>query len=205
MKGSRRGKRGIPCLSKTEDFLLLRWLYAIGFPTQLNGETIHHQISKNKSGDSTLKNKDIRKALLYHLPCNLAEEEIQTLKQQRCAISKKNSFDVTVDHFIPINWGHGGNIKGNVYPLDQTLNRTKSSLNPFRWVKRTGVKDKINMRLWDKLIEDLAAQNGLTVREFTQYVNWCEENKRDLDEVKSDPRWSIEIWRSSEKHTEHDR
>ncbi len=145
-----------------------------------------------------LKNKDIRKALLNHLPCNLTKEEVYTLKQQRCAISKKNSFDVTVDHFIPISWGHGGNIKGNVYSLDQTLNRTKSSLNPFRWVKRKEVKDKINMRLWDQLIEELASQNRLTVREFTQYVNWCEENKRGLDEVKSDQRWSIEIWRSKE-------
>lgn len=141
-----------------------------------------------------MKNKDIRKAMLTHLPCNLTDEEVKTLKQQRCAISRKNSFDVTVDHFIPINWGHGGTVKGNVYPLDQALNRTKSSLNPFRWVKRVEVKEKINMRLWDKLIEELASQNGMTIREFIQYVNWCEENKRNLDEVKVDPRLSREIW-----------
>jgi len=142
-----------------------------------------------------MRNKDSRKALLNHLPCNVTEVELQALKQHRCAISKKSSFDVTVDHFIPISWGHGGTIIGNVYPLDRTLNRTKSSMNPFRWVKRNEVKDKINMRLWDKLITDLASQNGMSVRDFTRYVNWCEENKRDLDEVKADQRLSVEIWR----------
>jgi hypothetical protein len=147
----------------------------------------------------TMKNKDIRKILLQQLPSDLTEEDVQKLKRQRCAISQKNSYDVTVDHFIPISWGHGGNLKGNVYPLDKTLNRTKSSMNPFRWVKRNQVKDKVNMRLWDQLIEDLADQYCLTVREFTRYVNWCEANKRDVDQVLKDQRTSIEIWRESEE------
>lgn len=143
-----------------------------------------------------MKGIDTRKALLYHLPWNVTDGELQTLKEQRCAISHKNSFDVTVDHFIPISWGHGGNIIGNIYPLDRTLNRTKSSLNPFRWVNRQGVKEKINRRLWDELIANLASLNGVTVRDFTRYVNWCEKNKRDLNQVKNDPRLSLEIWRN---------
>ena len=150
--------------------------------------------NENRVTSNHMKKRDNRKALLNYLPCNLTEEELKTLKQQRCSISHKNSFDVTVDHFIPIIWGHGGTIKGNVYPLDQTLNRTKSSMNPFRWMKRNEVKDKINMRLWDKLIADLASQNQLSVSDFTRYVNWCEENKRNIDEVKSDQRLSLEIW-----------
>lgn len=142
-----------------------------------------------------LKQRDIRKAMRNALPKNISDEEWQELKGHSCAISKKKSTVVTVDHFIPLIWGHGGDVKGNLFPLDRKLNELKSSHNPFRWIERREIQALVDRKRWDELVRSLAAQNNLTVREFTQFVYWCEKNTRTIEDVQADPRKSIEIWR----------
>ncbi|HJV46923.1 MAG TPA: hypothetical protein VJ824_14490 [Bacillota bacterium] len=144
-----------------------------------------------------MKQRDIRKKLRQALPKNINETEWKGLLTQPCTISKKQSTSITVDHFIPLIWGHGGDVWGNVYPIDRTLNGLKSSYNPFRWIKRKEVAPLVDRKRWDELIYSLAHQSGLTVKDFTQYVHWCEKNTRTLEEVLKDPRHSIEIWKEA--------
>jgi hypothetical protein len=139
--------------------------------------------------------QDIRKAMRCALPKNISKLNWEELASQPCAISRKKSMFVTVDHFIPLIWGHGGDVRGNLFPLDRYLNGLKSSRNPFRWINRREIQPYVDRKSWDELIHSLASQSGLTVKEFTQYVYWCERNKRTLEEVKIDPRYSVEIWR----------
>nr|BDD45048.1 hypothetical protein 36 [Bacillaceae bacterium] len=107
-----------------------------------------------------------------------------------CALTDSKNF--TVDHWIPVAWGHGGLTISNVYPLDAELNKSKSDKNPFTWYEEN--RDQIDEDRWNELVFYIAIQNDLTVEELRDFTFWCEVNKRTIDEVKSDPRTSKEIW-----------
>ncbi|MBP1934262.1 hypothetical protein J2Z37_004281 [Ammoniphilus resinae] len=141
--------------------------------------------------------KNLRKQIRKALPKNITDQEWEALACQPCVISKKRSTIATVDHFIPLIWGHGGDVKGNLYPLGRELNKLKSSHNPFRWINRKEIQPLIDRKRWDELVHALAAENGLTVKEFTQYVHWCEKHPRSFEEVEADPRPSLEIWKEA--------
>ncbi|WP_221930194.1 hypothetical protein [Melghirimyces algeriensis] len=111
-----------------------------------------------------------------------------------CALSGVNN--ISLDHFIALKTGHGGTVIGNVYPLCRLLNSSKGDMNPFEWVKRNGVRERIDIKRFNTLVEYLAEQNGLTVDEFRDFVYWAYENPRSLEEVQRDHRVnSIELWR----------
>lgn len=133
---------------------------------------------------------------------DLSEEQIERIMlvfNHACALTH-TADDVTLDHFIPLEWGHGGTYPGNVYPLEQTLNKNKSNKNPFKWIKAVR-RDRALRRgqhvdtAWNQLIAYLAAENGLSVVEFKEFVLWCEQNKRTLQQVQQDNRLSLEIWK----------
>lgn len=145
--------------------------------------------------------KNVRKKIRKTLPKTITNQEWEALAGQPCAISKKRSTAATVDHFIPLIWGHGGDVKGNLYPLGRDLNKLKSSHNPFRWINRKEVQPLVDRKRWDGLVHSLAAENGLTVKEFTQYVHWCEKHPRTLEEIEADPRHSLEIWNEARNAT----
>lgn len=112
----------------------------------------------------------------------------------RCSLTK--SIDIVCEHFIPVSWGHGGTYEGNIYLLNFALNLSKGNTNPFEWIKRKDVKNKISMSRWDKLIKYLSSKNKLTVPEFKEFVTWCENNKRTHEQVKNDGnKLSIDLWR----------
>jgi hypothetical protein len=102
--------------------------------------------------------------------------------------------DVTMDHFIPIEWGHGGVYLGNIYFISRKLNSSKSSINPFKWIQKTEVLDEIDIFKWNELISRLAEDNGITINEFKEYVNWCEKNKRSLKKLEKNNTPSLELW-----------
>ncbi|MFC4766740.1 hypothetical protein ACFO8Q_05050 [Effusibacillus consociatus] len=137
-----------------------------------------------------------------NLPSNLTAEDIENIQRKfnySCSLTGIRD-NVTLDHFIPVEWGHGGFYPGNVYPLEKTLNASKSNKNPFEWIKEVR-RDKTLRRgknidqQWSELIQYLASENGLTVDEFKQFVKWCARNKRTVEEVRRDKRMSLEIYK----------
>mgnify|MGYP001205410293 FL=1 len=116
----------------------------------------------------------------------------------RCALSF--SFLISMDHFIPQSIGHGGTYVGNVYPLDPDLNASKGDSNPYLWAEAN--KDKIDYPLFERLCEYLAEQNGLTPDEFRSFVFWCFAHPRTPEDIRKDPRPSIEIWKEARRREE---
>jgi hypothetical protein len=97
----------------------------------------------------------------------------------RCALTD-NSEDVQLDHFIPLSWGSitrqygiGGNTYSNMLPLDGYLNTSKSSDNPFVWIKTAGDKFNIDENKWDRAIEYIAMKHNLSLTDFENRVNNC--------------------------------
>jgi hypothetical protein len=134
-----------------------------------------------------------------NLPIPMTEKQLEKVFErfdEKCALTK--SIDIVCEHFIPVSWGHGGTYEGNIYLLNNSLNLSKGTNNPFSWIKKKDVKNKISMSRWDKLIKYLSAKNKLTVPEFREFVHWCENNKRTPEEVKRDGnKTSIDLWRES--------
>jgi hypothetical protein len=124
-----------------------------------------------------------RGTTLATLPDSLSVTEWREIREHfdnKCAIS--GSENIAIEHFIPLSWGHGGTILGNVYPLDSDLNLSKSDKNPFEWA----AEQDIDLDAWKRLVAFLAVQNGLSVDDFKAFVYWCEDNKKFS---------SIELWR----------
>lgn len=140
----------------------------------------------------SMKRKQLEKALPREFNGKLWVSIVERFGGH-CALTDSKYF--TVDHFIPVAWGHGGLTISNVYPLDAELNKSKSDKNPFVWYEEN--RDQIEEERWNELVFYIAIQNDLTVEEFREYVFWCEYNKRTIEDIKADPKPSIDIWRES--------
>jgi hypothetical protein len=121
-------------------------------------------------------------------------DEIFTEFNNRCSLSDEME-DVTIDHFIPVSWGHGGTYQGNLTIIKLELNQSKRNLNPFKWVKRNDISEKVDLELFSRLVEKLAAYNNLSVYEFEEFVNWCENNKRSVEDLRKCNKNSLSLWR----------
>jgi hypothetical protein len=142
--------------------------------------------------DSRLKYNSNVKSMRRVLPNRLNKgewNEIRGAFEYTCALS--DSKEVALEHFIPVSWGHGGTTIDNCYPLCSYLNSSKAGHNPFEWIE---TQPNIDRDKWNDLIFYLATHNGLTVEQYRDFVYWCEDNKRTLDEIRTDKRDSIEIW-----------
>jgi hypothetical protein len=108
-----------------------------------------------------------------------------------------------MDHFIPLSTGHCGTYVGNMVALSWQANNSKRAKNPFEWFPTKGMHFGITRLTFESLVGKLAHQNGLTPDEFKKFTYWCFENKRAVDEIKSDnirygyKKPSLEIWRES--------
>jgi hypothetical protein len=97
----------------------------------------------------------------------------------KCALSRKGE-DVELDHFVPLSWGKaasdlgiGGTTYTNLLPLHTTLNKSKSSENPFEWISKARDMHSIDDLLWNKAVEYIAGKNNMTVEEYKNKVNEC--------------------------------
>jgi hypothetical protein len=151
------------------------------------------------------RDKQRRKEMRQSLPNNLNAWHqgmlIYNEFEGRCQLT--GSTDVHLEHFIPESWGHGGTYRGNVYPMDRSLNTSKWNRNPFDWIAEYYPHDTlITNRFW-RLVKYLASQNGLTVKEFYDFVRWCDENRRTIEQVRADNKRygykkpSLELWREA--------
>ena len=147
--------------------------------------------NKDKIVLRSLKRRVIKKKL----PCDVYKEEWDLILDEfnhKCALTGESS-NITVEHFIPLSTGHGGHIVGNVYPMTLRLNLSKSVYNPFEWVKRDDVLQEIDIEMWNSLINSLAEKNNLSVEDFQDYVYWCFNNQRKIEDITSTES-SIKLW-----------
>jgi hypothetical protein len=133
-----------------------------------------------------------RRAMASLLPGQFSKDEWTKVRSDyrwRCAITNQQN-NISIDHFIPVITGQGGTYYGNLIPLRKEINSSKRERNPFDWAKEKDYKIEL-VTLY------LAEQNALTKSEYAEFVNWCFDNKRNVDEVIADQRYSIEIWREA--------
>jgi hypothetical protein len=110
----------------------------------------------------------------------------------KCALTRKTN-KISMDHFIPVALGHGGTYDENLIPLNKSINSSKNDSNPFLWAK----ENYMDLDLFSEVVHYLSELNKLTPEEYKSFVFWCFNNKRTVEEVRADPRHSIEIWRET--------
>lgn len=141
-----------------------------------NSKNYYYRVKSERPEQLKLKNYR-RRAAEKELPNELCASDIATIFcdfDNKCALTGADK-QLELDHFIPINWGFGGTIKGNIYPLAMTLNRSKGIMNPFEWVKVQQIKETIDTAKWLNLVNYLACQNDMSIHDFTEYVYSCEK------------------------------
>ncbi|KEK22513.1 hypothetical protein [Bacillus gaemokensis] len=111
-------------------------------------------------------------------------EKVLTHFRNRCVLT--DSTDFHWDHVIPISIGHGGTVYGNMIPLRGDLNESKGDKNIFDWFKTNRQRFELSYEKFNFLIEWLAFVNGKTVQEYRDYVYWCHENPRTLENLETE-------------------
>jgi hypothetical protein len=85
------------------------------------------------------------------------------------------------DHVIPLATGFGGTTFGNMIPLRNDLNMSKSDANIFEWFSANKERFNLSQSKFDILIERLASVNEITTDEYRSFVNECFENKHNIN------------------------
>lgn len=114
-----------------------------------------------------------RRAWLMSLPSTLTEDEWDQILSDfnhRCALCCSGT-NISLDHYIPLSWGWGGTTKNNSIPLCRSCNSRK---------RNSQLPDSPRKTIIERY---LAKKNDMTAQEFRQYVDWCESNKRPVEEV----------------------
>lgn len=121
-----------------------------------------------------------RRAIEKALDSSFTRKEVdETVKRfgDKCALTGK---DWSWDHVIPLTLGREGTTKNNMVPLNLDLNLSKNRKNIFEWFSVEKERFNLNQTKFDELIEYLAELNGMTPKEYRDYVYWCHENPREL-------------------------
>lgn len=171
------------CLGRTRD-------WAERNPDKVRA--IHERYKKNNPethASKWIKRRTIKQSLKYEFD-PVISKRIRKVFERKCAIT--GSKDTHLDHFIPMNTGHGGTYEGNLILLSKELNLSKGTRNPFLWAEKYLTDEQ--KENFDKVVEYLAELNGLTVDEYREFVFWCFENKRSIDEITDENRDSLELW-----------
>lgn len=161
-----------------------------------------HARYRKENPDKVMVYQQRRRARKEGLPDDLTDEEWEQILSdfnERCALTGEKE-DVDAEHFIPLAIHRGGTYVGNMFPMTGVLNSSKWMRNPFEWIKRPEVKEQVPAERWNALIEYLASQNGLTVDEFKDFVYWCFDNPRTLEQAKNDTKkgiTSLDLWRKA--------
>jgi|SRR5690625_184420 len=133
----------------------------------------------------------LRRARKCNLPYDFTQEQKQALLERfgrTCALTgdKDLGGGIHLDHVIPIASGHGGTTLGNMIPLRADLNISKSDHNIFDWFADNRERFGLEQRKFDELIEYLADINDMTTKEYEEYVRWCHDNPRTIDEINAE-------------------
>lgn len=180
----------------------------------LKNAKIYREINKDKLKESR-KKYELQNTYLIKSRRNKWRDKnrgvVRMYEQKRRTLKNKLPYldslyrapqpSVQLDHFIPISIGHGGTYMENIQWIDPEMNASKHNKHPFEWASW-----KLDGKEYDDFIEKarhLAQLNALTFDEYRQFIDWCFDNPRTVDEIKSDNRrygyavHSIELWRES--------
>lgn len=120
--------------------------------------------------------KQKRRAKMRNVEATLTQEQVTEILEKfnnKCALT--DSTDVSLDHFIPIASGFGAHASYNIIPLDKKLNTSKNDFNPFEWFAKNKKRFSLEQSRFDSVIEYLSEVNGMSVEDYTDYVNGCFE------------------------------
>lgn len=102
-------------------------------------------------------------------------ENVKNYFDNRCPLTHRSD-NLHMEHFVPLSKG-GSHSRGNVIPLNGTLNTSKHDRNPFEWILDQPIE--IQERFQD-VVEYLAAYNHMSIEEYRDYVDliyWIAEVK----------------------------
>lgn len=151
------------------------------------------RLYRKNNKDSIRVSEQNRLARKIKLPNTLTNVDLKDIHESfggKCAISGEVA--EALDHFISLSIGHGGTTKENIIPLSTSINSSKQARNPFEWAESYISEQHRNN--FHKVVEYLADLNGLTVDKYREFVFWCFENKREVDEITDDTRDSLALW-----------
>lgn len=124
-----------------------------------------------------------RRARKKYLPDTLTYAEYtKTLTHfgNACALTGRTD-NLEQEHAIPQSIG-GGFTFENIYPMTKSLNCSKFNYNIFEWFEANRQRFNLSQERFDRLIEWLGKANGMTVKEYRDYVYWCHANPRNINE-----------------------
>lgn len=153
-------------------------------------KTCYHE----RFGGKMEKQRRRREYLIQQLPNTLTPAEKNVVYKRfnhACALTAESE-SVQMDHFVPLAWGKlplsyglGGTTFANMLPLDEKLNKSKGSANPFDWANTKIVNTEIDRDKWDETVVYMASKNGLTPWEFFNKVTSCHIHWRTKRLIKS--------------------
>jgi hypothetical protein len=130
--------------------------------------------------DKITENNHKRLARKRSLPNTFTTENMKELLEIFGGCALTGDFDIHWDHVIPLATGKIGTVKGNMIPLRKDLNVSKSDGNIFEWFSANCERFNLSKEKFDKLINDLAIMNGMSVNDYRSFVYSCFENKREV-------------------------
>lgn len=145
-----------------------------------NAEKIsnYKSIWRRVNSDKVNISRQRRRARLKHLPNDFTASDNELMMkyfQQKCCLSSSD-LDIQLDHAMPISKG-GGTTKGNMIPLNSSLNSSKGNQNIFEWFEKNKEKLNVEKEMFDKTIEYLARMNNESVAEYRE--RYEKEYKKD--------------------------
>lgn len=176
------------CVIKEEEIGNTGNIIRIVAIAESNQVRVFNNINKPITGidEATLFNLN-RRAEKLGLPASLTLESLKRLWRrfnQGCALTGDKS--ISFDHVIPMTLNRAGSEIGNIIPLRRDLNSSKSDRNIFDWFAENKERYNLEQRRFDELIAYLADINDMTTEEYEEYVRWCHDNPRTLDEIKAE-------------------
>lgn len=177
-----------PCLSRTCEQagqeLTLNHFYA-SKSGRLGRRAICKRCFYKRHGEKMEKARRRREHLIRSMPNTLTPEEKEKIYSEfnhACALSQTKE-QVQLDHFVPLAWGKlaleyglGGTTYENMLPLCSDLNTSKSSENPFAWIKKASIAGRVDSESWERVIAYVADKHEMGYWQFFNRVNSCYEH-----------------------------
>ena len=167
-----------------------------------DGKRLMCNICYRKRYEVSMKRRSLRLKELPNTLNTCEKKEIRSYFHNACALTG-NASDVRLDHFVPVAWGTtplkyglGGTRVSNMVPLDNFLNNSTSSKNPFDWFDSNKVKHNLSESKWEEILEYLARKNGMSEVQFRNTVNACFKEvkiKRWVERLESKSGWKSDL------------
>lgn len=138
------------------------------------------KVNKRRSMYATNTNRSARD---FGLPAEFTVRDKEELLKifGGCALTGEKE-NIHFDHVLPVSLGVGGSVKWNILPLKAGLNISKGNKNFFEWFKQNKNRFNLDDHKFQRSIEYLAKQKGVTVDEYEKFVYDCYYVKSNEEE-----------------------